>query len=258
MSHLSVRSTLASWLTRAASRLGLVRELKRLPGLYQPIRALLGPADRNAYLINKYEPAIVALAEQLCRPGMHVCDIGAHVGYFSLLFAVQAGPSGRVLVFEPNPANVAKIQAMARINQLTNVSVFPVAVSDRNGEVQFVAERTGSMGSIMPSTSTGSGRAMVVRTVRLDDELRGVDRIDLIKMDIEGAEVQALTGMTDLLMRCRPVLLCEWHPAAAGPGHADLFDRLGYDCELLEPMSATEPFHFVARPRRTAATGSTQ
>jgi hypothetical protein len=66
-------------------------------------------------------------------------------------------------------------------------------------------------------------------------------------MDVEGAEGRALAGMAQLLRRFKPVVLCEWHPAAAGADYASVFEKLGYRVELLEPVSTTEPFHLLAR-----------
>jgi hypothetical protein len=67
-------------------------------------------------------------------------------------------------------------------------------------------------------------------------------------MDIEGAEVDALLGMKSLLVRYRPVIVCEWHPARAGRDFRGAFQSVGYRCVLLEPESGTNAFHVIARP----------
>lgn len=261
-------------LLRLANGTGLVRILQKMPFLYRPLRSLvvssaggpdqpreilygplagfrmvLGPHDRNAYLLNSHEPAIVGLAAGLCRPGMHVLDIGAHVGYFSLLFAVRAGATGRVTTLEPNPSNVAKIRAMIAANALTNIEVFPLAASDTDGAVEFVTEETGQMGHITSAPADHPGM-VTVQAVRVDN-LCAQQRfrpVDLVKLDVEGAEGAALNGMAALLARDRPVVVCEWHPAVAGTGYLAVFESLGYACELLEPASDTAPFHLLARP----------
>jgi FkbM family methyltransferase len=275
MSAIKIRASISRWLLSAGNALGLFSCLKRCPLIYHPLRKILvlivgeglpareiisgplrgykivlGPDDRNAYLVNTHERMIVELAQQLCQPGMQVLDMGAHVGYFSLLFSVLAGPAGQVHTIEPNPENLKKIRSMIEINKLQNIRVFPFAASDQAGEVQFVTERTGQMGHMATLSSENRASAVTVRAVRMDDLAGdgGIDRIDLIKMDVEGAELKALTGMTGLIGRCHPTIICEWHPAVAGPDYQAIFDRLGYHCEALEPVSPTEPFHLLARP----------
>ncbi len=264
-------------LLRFASGLGLVHWLQRMPFIYQPLRSLLvssaggpdrpreilngplagfrmvlGPHDRNAYLLNTHEPAIVELAAGLCRPGMHVLDVGAHVGYFSLLFAVRTGSAGRVTTLEPNPANVAKIRAMIAANALENIELLPLAASDADGTVEFATEETGQMGHITPAQSAARPGVVTVQATRIDtlSARPGFRPVDLLKLDVEGAEVAALHGMAALLVRDRPIIICEWHPAAAGSDFSTTFQSLGYECELLEPASNTTPFHLLARPAR--------
>jgi FkbM family methyltransferase len=275
MPEKNIRSLISKWLLSAGNALGLFQGLKRCPVIYSSLRKIfilivgqglpareivsgplrghkmvLGPDDRNAYLVNTYEPMTVELAQQLCQPGMHVLDMGAHVGYFSLLFSVLVGPAGQVYTLEPNPENLKKIRAMIEINRLQNIRVFPFAASDQSGEVQFITENTGSMGHIATLPSENRAAAVTVRAVRMDDLAcdQGIDRIDLIKMDVEGAELKALASMAGLIGRCHPTIICEWHPAVAGPDYAAIFEQLGYHCEALEPVSTTEPFHVLARP----------
>jgi FkbM family methyltransferase len=271
----SIRALVSKWLLSAGNALGLFPFLKRCPFIYNPLRKILvlivgeglpareivsgplrghkivlGPGDRNAYLINTHERMIVELAQQLGQPGMQVLDLGAHVGYFSLLFSVLVGPAGQVYTVEPNPENLKKIRSMIEANQLQNIRVFPFAASDQAGEVQFITEHTGQMGHMATLPSENPAAAVTVRAVRIDDLAgdQGIKRIDLIKMDVEGAELKALLGMAGLIGRCHPVIICEWHPAVAGPDYQTIFDRLGYHCEALEPVSPTEPFHLLARP----------
>jgi FkbM family methyltransferase len=276
MPPLKPRDALSGWMLRIASATGWSQRLQKIPMLYRPLRAaliavtgrrarrrkivagpllgyemFLGPDDRNAYLVNGHEKAIVELAGTLCQPGTGVLDVGAHVGYFSLLFSVKVGERGRVYTIEPNPGNLMKIRAMVEANQLRNITVFPFAASDAAGEVQFITESTGQMGHILDAASSKERSGVVtVQSVRIDDLDRqhGFGKIDLIKMDIEGAEAKALEGMKDLIGRSKPIIICEWHPAVAGSDYQARFQRLGYTCELLELPSLTEPFHVLARP----------
>jgi len=215
---------------------------------------VLGPDDRNAYLVNRHERPIVDVLEQLSRPGMRVLDVGAHVGYFTLLLSTLVGPEGRVYALEPNPLNLAKLRAMLAVNGLTNVAVFPVAATDRTGEGEFVTERTGQMGHLALGSCPREAQSLVVvQTARIDDLAREhkIGRIDLIKIDVEGAERQVLHGMAELLAASKPIVICEWHPLVAGSDYVSTFETFGYTCELLEPANTSEPFHLLAR-RSTA------
>ncbi len=269
-----IRGKVVQGMIRLANGIRLVHFLQRWPALYRPLRATLisssggtelreiiagplagyhmalGAHDRNAYLINTHEPDIVRLASELCQPGMRVLDVGAHVGYFSLLFAVRAGPTGHVTTLEPNPGNVSKILAMVAANGLTNIEVCPLAASDVDGSVDFVTEDTGQMGHIIGNGLAGRTGVVSVQATRIDSlcAQQRLGKIDLVKLDVEGAEAKALNGMAGLLARCRPLVICEWHPRVAGSDYSGVFGRLGYVCELLEPSSDTNPFHLIARP----------
>lgn len=275
MAEATFREVVVTWLLRAGHVSGLSRGLQRFERLYRVLRAaftrltrsvntqtiacgplrgyrmVLGPRDRYAYLVNEHERKIVEVASQLCRPSMHVLDVGGHVGYYTLLFSTLVGPSGRVYTLEPNPANLEKLRAMLIANDITNVEIFPIAAGDRTGKVHFFTEQTGQMGRVAQADMTDEG-IISVQSARIDDliQSRGIERIDLVKMDVEGAERPALKGMCELLSSVRPLVICEWHPLIAGLDYEEAFNSFNYSCELLGSADAeTEPFHVLATPR---------
>jgi FkbM family methyltransferase len=140
-------------------------------------------------------------------------DIGANVGFFSLLAAKMVGPTGKVFAFEPVPQNAATIRHNAELNQLDYVQVFELAIGERTGEQDlFLTEWDG--GSSLLSSAlkpTEPVRKQSVRVAPLD-ELIAREKIappDFIKLDVEGAELEALRGMATTLKEQRPVLLFE-------------------------------------------------
>ena len=137
------------------------------------------------------------------REGDVVWDLGANIGWFSLLAARAVGPTGRVIAFEPSPANAAAIKANAARNKLS-ITVVCAAVSDSSGWASF-DDSESLTGRIL--TSGGS----VVPTVTLDEWAAGSPAPRLVKIDIEGGEVAALAGASELLMHARPIILCETH-----------------------------------------------
>lgn len=143
-----------------------------------------------------YEPATTAVFEKEIHPGQVVLDIGANIGYFTLLAARQVGPQGHVFAFEPDEANFALLQQNLQLNGYTNVTTIRKAVSDSTGTATFYVQNQNRLGQSL--LDLGEGRLPItVETVRLDDYLAAhhPGPIHFIKMDIEGAEPLALQGM---------------------------------------------------------------
>jgi FkbM family methyltransferase len=149
-----------------------------------------------------YEKPCVEYVASLVRPGMTAFDVGANVGYYTLLLARGVGPKGRVIAFEPNPVNVAHLKEHLRLNKIGNVEIVEAAVSDRDGTAFFSGE--GAVGKL---SQTGTQ----MKTVRLDD----YPRPDLIKMDIEGEETAALRGSAKILAERHAVWFIAIHDGPA-------------------------------------------
>ena len=158
------------------------------------------PIDMTA---DKYEMATTRLLEKLLTPGMGVVDIGAHVGYYSLLAARAVGPTGRVYSFEPEPHNFALLLKNISLNGYTNIVARQNAITDRCGQVDlFVSALDNGSHSLHHVGKPERGNVRV-DAVTLDFALarEGWPRIDLIKMDIEGSELKAVAGMRECLKR---------------------------------------------------------
>jgi len=131
-----------------------------------------------------------------------VFDIGAHAGFYTLLFSHLVGLSGKVLAFEPLPRNLAYLHKHLRLNGIRNVQVLEVAVSDKVGISPFAEGENSYTGAL---AQTG---AMRVQSVSLDDlYARGsLPLPNFIKIDVEGAEDLVLTGASLLIARARPTI----------------------------------------------------
>jgi FkbM family methyltransferase len=152
---------------------------------------------------------------------MTVFDVGAHAGYFTLLFSRAVGPSGTVFAFEPDPSNLARLHRNLALNVSTNVRVIPSAVTDRKGKAQFVANA--SMGHV-----SDEGK-LSVSTCRLDD----FPPPDLVKMDIEGSENLALSGAENILALHHAIFFIELHGTAVSAACIDMLVRHGYRIERI-------------------------
>ncbi len=154
-----------------------------------------------------YEPHITNVLRQLLRPGMTFVDIGANVGYYSLLGASFVGPGGRVIGIEPNSENCRLILRSLELNQCSNVAILPVALAEETGWSYFV-NHLGSNGSLSESPAGPlNGWGQIVPTLRGDSFLRGP--IHVMKMDVEGAEARVVAGLASVIEECQPAIVTE-------------------------------------------------
>lgn len=166
------------------------------------------------YAVGISEPDLQAALELLTHEGMVVYDIGANVGFFTMLMARLVGKTGEVFAFEPAPQNAKQVMYNARLNNFTNVRIFVAAVGAQEGTAAF---------RITDFSTTGKLESAGKVPVQVDEIIAPVRQLDamilrgdapapaLIKIDAEGAEVAILQGATEVLRRARPVLLIELH-----------------------------------------------
>lgn len=176
-----------------------------------------------------WEPGVTRALLRLVRPGHRIVEVGANVGWYSLLFAAGVGPAGSVTAFEANPRTVDLLRRTLAANGYAGVRVVPLAVADAPGRVTLhrLARQQGSS-SLYPFTAAelavwdDTVTPLAVEATSLDAFL-GNDGppIDLVKIDAEGAEPAILAGMTRLLARSpRVQLVLEFLPAMlARAGH---------------------------------------
>ncbi len=190
----------------------LVRRLERGIELVHGRRMVLDPLDSLGIRSGPYEYfASQVLVPRLVRAGWSVADVGAHIGYYTLILAGHVGPAGQVYAFEPDRANFALLERNVRLNRLRNVVLERAAVTDRARRLTlYLAHENVADHRLFDFYK--DRRSEPVRGIALDDRLSG-RRVDLVKMDIQGAELAALTGMRAVLAR-NPglVLLTEFAP----------------------------------------------
>src|SRR5690606_26233032 len=199
----------------------------QLPILRGPLRGVWWRLDGGGKVLRvlngTYEPGQTRPAEELIRPGATVMDVGAHVGYYTLLFSRLAGPAGRVVAFEPNPRNLPVLRWHVARNRCGNVRVEAAAAAERTGAARF--ERGGGSGT---GRLAESG-AVEVRTIRLDDFMSAEGAgPDVVKIDVEGAELDVLRGAADMLRDARPTVLLSTHGQDLHRACVDLLRGQGY------------------------------
>ncbi len=148
------------------------------------------------------------LLRRLLGPGMTVVDVGANIGYYLLLFEQAVGSTGKVVCSEPSVENLPELRANIEGNGFGNVVLHEVALGAEDGEVRL---RSGVNSGVVEGRAGGEYTVPLRRLDSLVDE-----RVDLLKIDVEGYEGQVLSGATALLEKYRPILFLELHPHIVG------------------------------------------
>lgn len=160
------------------------------------------------------------LLDRFVRPGSTVVDVGANIGYNTVHAARLAGPRGRVVAVEPTPDNLETLRSNVAAAGLSNVVVAPVAAGRVAGLRElFVRGETSAVNSLFAQSCYAEVTAVLrVPVVPLDELVDGA--ADVVKLDVEGAELEVLEGMPRLLRTLHAVLIAEWHPLLQGlAGH---------------------------------------
>ena len=175
----------------------------------RPIDHDVGQSIRET---KSYEPHVTAVVREVLRAGHTFVDVGANVGFFTAMAAHIVGPGGKVVAIEPMDKNVQLISAGVWHNNFEHVEIFPYAASDHDALLP-IATGPGTSNAQIVLAESGSPRPAIFAIARrMDDMLRHVESIDLLKIDIEGHELLALRGFSEGLARCRPRMLTEFHP----------------------------------------------
>ncbi len=199
----------------------------------------------NGWVFDSYEPATTFMFERLLAAGDWVADVGAHWGYFTLLAATLCGETGKVVAFEPYPKNVSILTKNVRANRLSNVDIVPRAVADRKGSANLILSHDtsgNSLVSVPPGAKLSPGRRdrLAVETLALDDYFSQAQRSPkLVKIDIEGAELTALDGMTGLIRKTPDLALIVelnpfYFPGARGEAFLRRLSEEGFELALVD------------------------
>jgi len=208
----------------------------------------LNPRTGQQYLHGEVEPVIQEVLADRLKPGMVFYDLGANIGFFSLLAARLVGATGKVFSFEPDPENARRLRRNIERNGFANATVVEAGIWSASKNVNFVAADLASpdrgVGKFSVGESATAGTP--TRCVALDDFARSSAAPDVIKCDIEGAEIEAFRGAEELLEARHPMILCEMHSDENDKFLRDYFVRSGYSLEILDSL------HVLALPQPVA------
>lgn len=223
-------------------------------------KLLLDMQTEKDYWLGTYEMNLQQAIQDWALPGMVAYDVGANIGYVSLLLAKRVGENGQVFSFEPLSGNQERLQKNIALNPGLNIRLIPRAVADNAGETTFLVHASGAMGKLQGSSGKNAEyeNKIEVETISLDDFVYKEKNAspNLIKIDIEGGEVRALKGMPRLLKQAKPILLIELHGHQAvkvtwnilrAANYNLYFMRAGYG-KITVPEDLAKKSYIVVRP----------
>lgn len=179
-------------------------------------------------ILGRWEPQSQDVFSQIIRPGQVVFDLGANNGIHSLLFSELVGDTGKVYAFEPLPDNIEEIKKNCALNKVSNLEIVPSAVGSYDGKIKFLLGLLNKQGSIV-GIGRQSGQELEVDLITLRTFIeREKCKPDFIKIDIEGAESDALVGMGNLIKSLKPVFFIELHTREQDKKVGGIFQELNY------------------------------
>jgi len=217
-------------------------EVRILQGPLRGKRWIARSSNHGCWL-GSYEAAKQRKIIEFVRPGMVCWDVGANVGFYTLLLAELVGVSGLVFAFEPVPRNVELLRRHVEMNRYQNIRVFPCALGDFDGEAGFDPGPNPSMGHM------AARGPLSIQCSRADTLLAAgdVQAPDLIKIDVEGAEADVLRGACGA-MQNRPMLFLATHGETVHRACLELLAASGYEVRALDggPPEGTDEVAAVA------------
>jgi len=228
------------------SPLKLIPPSAVLPILQGPLRGkkwIAGSLTHGCW-VGSYEYKKQQALRRVIAPGDVVYDLGANVGYYTLLASVLVGDRGHVYSFEPLPTNVAVLKRHIAMNQIHNCTVLEVAVASTDGEARFDPSARGDLAHF---SSQGSE---TVRTASLDSLLEhaALRPPRVMKIDIEGAEFDALRGAARTIETHRPTILLATHGADVHQRCVQFLRERDYSVESLTSEPVESSAEILARP----------
>lgn len=223
------------WATKlAAAQFHFRRALAKLPYVPVPVRLKMSANEeiefRWSYVVPFHDPtkgffdywghdlADLRFLWRALKPGMVFFDIGAYHGIYTLVAAKRLGAEGQIVAFEPSPCERRRLELHLRMNGIHTVRVEPYAVGSGTSQAEFfeVIDGDATRSGLRPPSSSDRVAGIAVQTIQLDRYISdaSIHRTDVVKLDVEGGELEVFRGANKLLTEFRPVIICEVLDAA--------------------------------------------
>lgn len=210
-------------------------------GSLKGMKWITGSGNHGCWL-GSYEYEKQTLFSKIIKEGSIVYDIGAHVGFYTLLASELVGPKGRVLAFEPLPDNLHYLKKHLRLNQRENVMAVEAAVAERSGMRSFEESTNGYTGRLF------SKSRLNVKVVGLDElVLNGkIPSPDYMKIDVEGSELLVLEGAKSILVNCHPTVFLATHGIEMRHQCGTFLRSIGYELQSINEKNVDETDELIA------------
>jgi FkbM family methyltransferase len=237
-------------------------EVKVAAGDLAGFTILLDMQIDKDYWLGTYEPELQSALHELIPASAVIFDVGANIGYVSLLLAKAAGETGKVFAFEALPSNAEQLRRNVTLNGMdAQVTVIARAVTQAPGPVRFLVHASGGMGKVDGSAGREDKyqSEVTVPGISLDEFVYGQGNPlpQVVKMDIEGGEVMALPGMRRVLTEAHPLMLMELHGPESSRVAWETLTAAGYEICWMRPGYPVVPSlaamgwkaYIIARPK---------
>lgn len=201
--------------------------------------------------LGSYENEKRIAFEKVVNSGHIVFDVGANVGYYSLLASILVGPKGMVYSFEPVPKNIYFLKRHIQLNNIRNIVLIEAAVSDRNGSSTFISDkntkRSRCIGKLSPNGN------IIVKTVSLDRlfEQGDIPIPKYIKIDVEGAEMLVFLGARKILSKFHPTIFLATHGDLIHQECCDFLESMGYEIDSIDGKDVRKSQEIIASSQYT-------
>lgn len=243
-----VKETAKDIIYNAIDLLTAGKGINRLVGGYE----VRFPVRYSRYYPKDYEPYLFNFLNKNCRQGDTFLDCGAHIGLFSVVGSKIVGDKGRVISFEPMPSTRKILEKTVLINNCSNITIRPEAISDKPGEADFFD--TGNLASnanslIKQDRHHGNIKVPITTLDKVREEMNL--KVDCIKIDVEGAEYNLLLGAEKTIKEDRPKIFLSLHPAAiaqSGKSLSMIWDLLNtYSLSIKQHGSDIDKEFFISQ-----------
>jgi FkbM family methyltransferase len=207
MNNSFIRNAAYTFLDLATLKKGVVRNINGMKVRF--------PARWSRYYPGDYESENYTFLQQQVKAGTQIIDIGAHIGLFSACSSQLAGPTGKIICFEPTPGTYSILKETLRLNHCDNVTAMQAAVSEKEGSATFYVSSTAgcNSNSLIKNQWGGNPVGYDVKLVTIDGVVTENNfKPSLIKIDAEGAELDVLKGGVQTFKEYKPVLILGLHP----------------------------------------------
>lgn len=222
-------------------------EIRLTDGTYLAVDSRQG-AERWLMYSGNYQPALTYMLKQHTQPGDFCLDIGANLGFYSVKFGKWVLPGGKVAAFEANPVMAKRVAENLALNNFSHASVIQKAVHSQSGNVTFFIHPSPGKSSIDPQHVPHPVEQITVQAITIDEFIvrENWERLDVIKLDIEGADCYALLGAQNSLGRFRPFMVFEyWYntPSTISDTVFSMLSSLNYNLQTLSSGGKLLPFN---------------